>query len=470
VKNDYGGTVKSAVYSSIMATGHEQRFEFHGAIGDEPLDLPDGDYLLEVSVADTVYGSDPSHRKTAVFPFAVDRTPPVLNLNGDSTVTIVEGESFTDPGATATDNRDGDLTGGIVTTGTVDPKVPGTYELKYKVQDSVGNAAEAVRTVVVNARPAAPPDNPEPDPAPSEDSPIDPVSPGIGAPSGNNRLASLKLLDGMLEVALTPPFSPSTPAYTADSGSRRLTIVARPEHAAATVTVNGRSLPAEGLPVSLEVGDNEVAVTVRAENGDERTYTLTIRRSEPVCPFEDIHGHWAEENICAAFALGLVQGDSATRFVPDRAVTLLEMAVMLARLVGADDEAPLPFADASDIPAWAEETIGAAAAAGIVEGYPDGTFRPHRFVTREEVAAMLVGAARAAMAEGELPDERQTAGAAGRFADAPAISEWALGDVSIAAVQGWMEGREGGRFEPLANATRAEAATTILRLWKALHP
>lgn len=458
VKDAQGATVKQAAYGSVMATVHPQPLAIELRVGDgEPLDLQDGSYTLEIIVADTVAGSNPAeHRKTAGFAFAVDRTPPVIHLNGDATITLTEGGSFDDPGASATDAREGDLTGDIVVTGTVNPNVPGTYELKYSVRDSVGNAAEAVRTVIVNARPS---------PRPATSLPL----------SGNNRLASLKLLDGTDEIGLTPPFSAATLVYEAETDKEQLTIAAEPEHYAASVTVNGQPVPRGGLEVELEAGDNEFKIEVRAENGNVQTYQLTIRRSEPepepVCPFGDIRGHWAEEIICDSFALRLVNGASKTRFEPDRQVTRLEMALMLERLVegdGAALPARLPFADASDIPAWAEEAVRAAVAKGIVNGYPDGAFRPHRIVSREEMAAMLVNAARAMMAE--LPNERQAAAAIGRFADAPAISGWARGYVGIAAAQGWMQGKGNGRFEPHAHATRAEAAATILRLWRSLQP
>jgi len=82
----------------------------------------------------------------------VDTQVPVLTLTGDAAITVTRGKTFTDPGATATDNYDGDLTAQITVTGQVDTAKTGTYTLTYNVQDSSGNAATAVtRTVTVKA-------------------------------------------------------------------------------------------------------------------------------------------------------------------------------------------------------------------------------------------------------------------------------------------------------------------------------
>ena len=81
-----------------------------------------------------------------------DLTPPTLSLSGDASITINQGDTFTDPGATATDVVDGDLAADIIITGTVDPNTVGTYTLTYDVMDSSGNrAATVTRTVIVQA-------------------------------------------------------------------------------------------------------------------------------------------------------------------------------------------------------------------------------------------------------------------------------------------------------------------------------
>ncbi len=80
-----------------------------------------------------------------------DTVKPVITLNGEAEMSIPAGTVFTDPGAAAMDNVDGDLSAAIVVTGQVDTAVPGVYTLRYNVQDKAGNAAqEVIRTVTVS--------------------------------------------------------------------------------------------------------------------------------------------------------------------------------------------------------------------------------------------------------------------------------------------------------------------------------
>ena len=80
----------------------------------------------------------------------VDETPPVIALSGSANMTVSVGATYTDPGYTATDNYDGDITGSVVVTGTVDATALGTYTIRYDVSDSSGNAAPTqTRTVHV---------------------------------------------------------------------------------------------------------------------------------------------------------------------------------------------------------------------------------------------------------------------------------------------------------------------------------
>ncbi len=87
-----------------------------------------------------------------------DTVPPVITLNDASSISLLVGETYTEQGATATDNADGDITANIVIGGdTVDTNTPGTYVITYNVSDAAGNAAtEVIRTVTVNPDTTAP--------------------------------------------------------------------------------------------------------------------------------------------------------------------------------------------------------------------------------------------------------------------------------------------------------------------------
>ncbi len=80
---------------------------------------------------------------------APDTTKPVIKIKGKDNIILKINESYTDEGATATDDRDGDLTSKIETIGSVDTKKAGTYKITYTVKDSAGNTATATRTVIV---------------------------------------------------------------------------------------------------------------------------------------------------------------------------------------------------------------------------------------------------------------------------------------------------------------------------------
>ncbi len=78
-----------------------------------------------------------------------DAVKPEIILNGESEITIIQGGSYTEPGAKATDNVDGDITSSVKITGKVDTNKVGTYSIKYTVTDKAGNKAEKTRKVIV---------------------------------------------------------------------------------------------------------------------------------------------------------------------------------------------------------------------------------------------------------------------------------------------------------------------------------
>lgn len=81
--------------------------------------------------------------------FYDDPYPPEITLSGAASMSITEGEGYAEPGYTAVDNVDGDISANVTVTGQVDPNTAGTYTVTYRVTDGYGNSAETVRTVTV---------------------------------------------------------------------------------------------------------------------------------------------------------------------------------------------------------------------------------------------------------------------------------------------------------------------------------
>lgn len=79
-----------------------------------------------------------------------DTIKPVITLIGDKTITIGLNEEFKDPGATAMDNIDGDLTKKIKSTNNIEKTKAGTYNVKYIVTDKAGNKTTETRIIIVS--------------------------------------------------------------------------------------------------------------------------------------------------------------------------------------------------------------------------------------------------------------------------------------------------------------------------------
>lgn len=90
-----------------------------------------------------------------------DSVLPIITLNGSSTIVLKVGEAYTELGATAKDDIDGDISSKIITTGTVNTSVAGTYTITYTVSDNAGNVSTATRTIKVeNANAPSTPETP----------------------------------------------------------------------------------------------------------------------------------------------------------------------------------------------------------------------------------------------------------------------------------------------------------------------
>jgi len=108
-----------------------------------------GIYTITYTATDAA-GNSATASRTVTVTEAADNTKPTITLLGQNPVTLTVGDRYTDAGATANDDRDGNITANIQTTSNVDTTVAGTYTVTYNVSDAAGNVADTVtRTVVV---------------------------------------------------------------------------------------------------------------------------------------------------------------------------------------------------------------------------------------------------------------------------------------------------------------------------------
>jgi Domain of unknown function (DUF5011) len=77
---------------------------------------------------------------------------PIISLIGSNPFQLEMLQTYSEPGATAEDNEDGDISSSInVDDSDIDNRLPDTYEVYYSVSDAAGNPADAIREVVVFA-------------------------------------------------------------------------------------------------------------------------------------------------------------------------------------------------------------------------------------------------------------------------------------------------------------------------------
>ncbi len=108
-----------------------------------------GTYTVVYSVTDSSDNSASVLREVVVNT-PPDTTAPSITLTGSSTINLTVGETFTDPGATARDDVDGNLTSSITTSGAISTSNAGTFTISYSVSDAAGNSASVQRTVIVS--------------------------------------------------------------------------------------------------------------------------------------------------------------------------------------------------------------------------------------------------------------------------------------------------------------------------------
>ena len=106
--------------------------------------------------------------------------------------------------------------------------------------------------------------------------------------------------------------------------------------------------------------------------------------------FNDVNdSDWFAKYVRILSSNGVIGGISDTEFGAGRAVTRQDAAVILARLIKAENVTSSPFADDADIADYAKSAVYSLKDSGIISGYADGTFRPDGSITRAEAATLI---------------------------------------------------------------------------------
>ena len=179
----------------------------------------------------------------------------------------------------------------------------------------------------------------------------------------------------------------------------------------------------------------------------------------PLTSFTDLDAAaWYHDGIHWALDQGIMNGVGNGKFAPSAALSRAMIVTMLWRMAG---EPVVNYAMRfEDVPSdvWFTEAVRWAASEGIVEGYSAERFGPNDPATREQLAAILYRCAK-----------RNGQGFTGTWAfpltfdDASDVSAWATEAMCWMIMQGVIQGTGNNMLTPKGKATRAQAATMLMR-------
>lgn len=185
--------------------------------------------------------------------------------------------------------------------------------------------------------------------------------------------------------------------------------------------------------------------------------------------FTDAQSGWYKAAVDFAQASGLMNGMTATEFAPNVTTTRAMVAQVLYRLAGSPTVLHIAAIPDADPDAWYYDAMLWASCTGIMQGYEDGTYRPNRAITRQEMATILLR-----MADAKLGADLVDAALA-EIADGGSVASWARAGVAFCYLGGIMNGVGGAHFDPTGMLTRAQLAQVFFNLYnigmdQAVHP
>jgi len=256
------------------------------------------------------------------------------------------------------------------------------------------------------------------------------------------------------------------------SGSKTEALPVLKDYATTELTVSGALDNQQHTVVWLDPGTGKIAYVPTLIRIQGSTSVVTFKHKENAAygmirhnaTYSDIPAnHWARKDLQILLNKFIIDVRTANRFEPNQPITRAEFAEFIVRGLGlaSDKQAANVFRDVN-ANSEAAAYIGAAYKANIVAGVSEDRFEPNSLITREQMASMMVRAARAAGIEILL--SRTQSDYLVPFSDFNSLATWARGDMARAIEAKIISGMSGNKLGPKNNATRAEAAVMIKRL------
>ena len=179
-------------------------------------------------------------------------------------------------------------------------------------------------------------------------------------------------------------------------------------------------------------------------------------------PYTDVlDGNWAVEAVNYVTDKNFMKGLSETTFGPNGALTRGMLVTVLYRMAGSPEvtgKVSEKFTDCTD-GSWYADAVLWASANKIVDGYEDGTYKPTKAISRQEMAKVLYGYDKIGGKTADGITEKLT------YTDVDVIGEWALESVTYCTAAGYLAGSNGA-FNPKGTATRAMGAKVLMNMTK----
>ena len=166
---------------------------------------------------------------------------------------------------------------------------------------------------------------------------------------------------------------------------------------------------------------------------------------------------WYRGAVDYVLQRGYMVGATNNQFNPEGAVTRAQIAQIFYTMNGKPSAGKQPkFSDVSK-DAWYAAAVNWAATFGVVSGYPDGSYHPMEFITRQQLATILY---KYAQLKGYAAEGEGRGIGLGGYADVQDVGSWAWEAMAWCVHKGVISGSNIG-LEPNAHATRAQIAAIL---------